>query len=227
MPKSAPLTIVTAIKACLQPRPMDSILRLASPIWPTSSATCSDSAMRLADGGSSGVRAHNAATMSATIWKSHSRTPCAACPSTFRCRAWKNAAAAREKALSLRTDSPRAPSAAVRARSFINRLFYRCAAPATSPAGVDEGTQLRLSQEGQAGVNGGPPGDLYVVLKVKSHPIFERHEDNLHCTVPINAAQAALGASIDILTLDGLQTVKIPEGSQAGQRWRIKGIGVP
>jgi len=76
-------------------------------------------------------------------------------------------------------------------------------------------------------VNGGGTGDLYVVLKVKSHPIFERHEDNLHCTVPINAAQAALGASVDILTLDGLQTVKIPEGSQSGQRLRIKGLGVP
>ena len=95
------------------------------------------------------------------------------------------------------------------------------------PAGVDDGTQLRLAQEGQPGVNGGATGDLYVVLKIKPHPIFERHEDNLHCTVPINAAQAALGASVDILTLDGLQTVKIPEGSQAGSRMRIKGLGVP
>jgi molecular chaperone DnaJ len=95
------------------------------------------------------------------------------------------------------------------------------------PAGVDDGTQLRLSQEGQPGVNGGGTGDLYVVLKVKAHPIFERHEDDLHCTVPINTAQAALGASVDILTLDGLQTVKIPEGAQAGQRLRIKGLGVP
>ena len=95
------------------------------------------------------------------------------------------------------------------------------------PAGVDTGTQLRLGQEGQPGVNGGPTGDLYVVLKVKPHPIFERHEDDLHCTVPINPAQAALGASIDILTLDGLQTVKIPEGSQPASRLRIKALGVP
>ena len=85
------------------------------------------------------------------------------------------------------------------------------------PAGVDNGTQLRLSQEGQPGANGGPTGDLYVVLKVAEHPIFERHESDLHCTVPINIAQAALGASIDILTFDGLQTVKVPEGSQAGR----------
>jgi molecular chaperone DnaJ len=95
------------------------------------------------------------------------------------------------------------------------------------PAGVDNGTQLRLTSEGQPGVNGGPTGDLYVVLKVAEHPIFERHESDLHCTVPINVAQAALGASVDILTFDGLQTVKIPEASQPGSRLRLKGFGVP
>jgi len=95
------------------------------------------------------------------------------------------------------------------------------------PAGVDNGTQLRLTGEGQPGVNGGPTGDLYVVLKVAEHPIFERHESDLHCTVPINVAQAALGASVDILTFDGLQTVKIPESSQPGSRLRLKGFGVP
>jgi molecular chaperone DnaJ len=95
------------------------------------------------------------------------------------------------------------------------------------PAGVDNGTQMRLSQEGQPGANGGPPGDLYVVLKVAEHPIFERSEHDLHCTVPINLAQAALGASVDILTFDGLQTVKIPEGSQPDGRLRMKGLGVP
>src|SRR5260370_21340862 len=86
---------------------------------------------------------------------------------------------------------------------------------------------MRLSSEGQPGANGGTPGDLYVVLKVAEHPIFERHENDLHCTVPVNIAQAALGASIDILTFDGLQTVKIPEGSQAASRLRLKGLGVP
>ncbi len=95
------------------------------------------------------------------------------------------------------------------------------------PAGVDNGTQLRLSQEGQPGVNGGPTGDLFVVLKVAEHPIFERHEFDLHCTVPINIAQAALGASIDILTFDGLQAVKIPEGAQPEQQIKLKGLGVP
>jgi molecular chaperone DnaJ len=66
-----------------------------------------------------------------------------------------------------------------------------------------------------------------VVLKVVGHPIFERHEADLHCTVPINVAQAALGASVDVLTFDGLQTIKIPEGSQPGTRLRLKGLGVP
>jgi molecular chaperone DnaJ len=86
---------------------------------------------------------------------------------------------------------------------------------------------MRVSQEGQPGANGGPPGDLFVVLKVAEHPIFERHEFDLHCTIPINIAQAALGATVDLLTFDGLQTVKIPEGSQAGQRIRLKNLGVP
>jgi molecular chaperone DnaJ len=95
------------------------------------------------------------------------------------------------------------------------------------PPGVDGGTQVRLSQQGQPGSNGGPPGDLFVVLKVTEHPIFERNEFDLHCTVPINVAQAALGTSVDILTFDGLQTVKIPEGAQPGNRVRLKNFGVP
>jgi molecular chaperone DnaJ len=95
------------------------------------------------------------------------------------------------------------------------------------PAGVASGTQMRVPQEGHPGANGGPPGDLFVVLKVGEHPIFERHEFDLHCTVPINISQAALGASVDLLTFDGLQTVKIPEGAQPGQRIRLKNLGVP
>ena len=66
------------------------------------------------------------------------------------------------------------------------------------------GTRLRLTGEGQPGANGGPPGDLYVLLKVKEHPIFDRENDDLHCTVPVNVAQAALGTEVDILTFDGL-----------------------
>jgi molecular chaperone DnaJ len=95
------------------------------------------------------------------------------------------------------------------------------------PAGVDNGTRLRLTGEGQPGANGGPSGDLYVLLKVKEHPVFDRENDDLHCTVPVNIAQAALGTEVDILTFDGLQTVKIPEGTQKGSKIKLKGLGVP
>jgi molecular chaperone DnaJ len=95
------------------------------------------------------------------------------------------------------------------------------------PAGVDTGTRLRLSNEGQPGGNGGAPGDLYVVVKIKEHPIFERHGDDLHCTIPINIAQAALGTEVSLLTFDGLETVKIPEGAQTDSRVRLKSLGVP
>lgn len=95
------------------------------------------------------------------------------------------------------------------------------------PAGVDTGTRLRLMSEGQPGVNGGPPGDLYVVLRVAEHPVFDREGQDLHCTVPVNVAQAALGTEIDILTFDGLESVKIPEGTQPGSKVRLRGKGVP
>jgi molecular chaperone DnaJ len=97
----------------------------------------------------------------------------------------------------------------------------------TIPPGVDNNTRLRLQGEGQPGLNGGPAGDLYVVLKVKDHPIFQRANDDLHCVVPVNVAQAALGAEVDLLTLDGLQTVKIPEGAQPGTQVKLRGMGVP
>ncbi len=95
------------------------------------------------------------------------------------------------------------------------------------PAGVDSGTRVRLSGEGQPGVNGGPYGDLYVFLSVKEHPVFERQEQDLHCTVPVNIAQAALGTELEVTTLDGEQVVRIPEGTQHGEKIRLKGLGVP
>lgn len=97
----------------------------------------------------------------------------------------------------------------------------------TIPPGVDNNTRLRLQGEGQPGGSGGPAGDLYVVLKVKDHPIFERNADELHCVVPVNIAQAALGTEVDLLTLDGLQTLKVPEGAQPGSQVRLRGYGVP
>jgi molecular chaperone DnaJ len=95
------------------------------------------------------------------------------------------------------------------------------------PAGVDTGTRLRLSNEGQPGLNSGPPGDLYVVVKLKDHPIFERQGDELHCTIPVNVAQAALGTQIDLLTFDGLENVKVAEGTQNGTQIRLRNLGIP
>jgi molecular chaperone DnaJ len=95
------------------------------------------------------------------------------------------------------------------------------------PPGVSTGTRLRLSGEGQSGANNGPAGDLYVFIRVKDHPIFERQEDDLHCSVPVNVAQSALGTEIELLTFDGLQNVKIQEGTQSGSRIRLRGLGVP
>lgn len=95
------------------------------------------------------------------------------------------------------------------------------------PAGVDNGTRLRLSGEGNPGPAGSQPGDLYVVIKVAEHPVFERRDSELHCTLPINIAQATLGAEIEIDTFDGPQTIKIPEGTQAGAQYRLRNLGVP
>jgi len=95
------------------------------------------------------------------------------------------------------------------------------------PAGIADGNRLRVSGEGQPGVNGGPQGDLYIFFTVKEHPVFERHENDLHCTIPINIAQAALGDEIEIPTLEGPHILAIPEGVQNGTELRVKGKGVP
>jgi molecular chaperone DnaJ len=95
------------------------------------------------------------------------------------------------------------------------------------PAGVEDGTRIRYSGEGEAGKFGGPRGDLYVVLTVKPHDFFERDGTDLHCVVPISFPQAALGAEIEIPGLDGDVTLKIPEGTQSGKEFRIRNKGVP
>jgi molecular chaperone DnaJ len=96
------------------------------------------------------------------------------------------------------------------------------------PAGVDDGSQLRIAGEGEPGVQGGPPGDLYVVLRVREHPFFKREGTSLFCEVPVNVAQAALGASLEVPTLDGARTrIHLPEGTQSGSFLKVKGQGVP
>lgn len=97
----------------------------------------------------------------------------------------------------------------------------------TVPAGVDSGTRLKLQGEGQPGQAGARPGDLYVVLRIKEHPVFERHESDLHCRLPINIAQAALGAEVTLTTFDGTQKVKVPEGVQSDAEIRLPRLGVP
>jgi molecular chaperone DnaJ len=94
------------------------------------------------------------------------------------------------------------------------------------PAGVDEGDRIRLSGEGEAGVNGGPTGDLYVVIHLKEHEIFQRDGGNLHCEMPISFTTAALGGEIEVPTLDGSAKMKIPAETQTGGVFRLKGKGI-
>ena len=95
------------------------------------------------------------------------------------------------------------------------------------PGGVENGTRLRLSGEGEPGLYGGPPGDLYVVMTVKEHPVFTRQGDNLLIEIRISFVQAALGTKIDVPTIKGKATVKIPAGTQDGKVFRLKGMGIP
>jgi molecular chaperone DnaJ len=95
------------------------------------------------------------------------------------------------------------------------------------PAGVEEGTRIRYQGEGDSGKFGGPSGDLYVILTVKKHKFFERDGDDLHCVMPVSFPQAALGTDLTIETLEGPETIKIPEGTQSGKAFRLRGKGVP
>jgi molecular chaperone DnaJ len=94
------------------------------------------------------------------------------------------------------------------------------------PPGVDTGTRLRVAGEGEKGPNGGPAGDLYVILEVKEHSFFERRGSDLFCTIPISVTQAALGTEILVPSLSGEERLKIPEGTQSGAVFRIKGKGL-
>jgi molecular chaperone DnaJ len=93
-------------------------------------------------------------------------------------------------------------------------------------AGMDDGNRIRYTGQGEPGVNGGPPGDLYIVISLKPHAVFQREGDDLHCEMPISFATAALGGDIEIPTLDGKGTVKIPAETQSGQVLRVRGKGI-
>jgi len=94
------------------------------------------------------------------------------------------------------------------------------------PAGVDTGSRLRLRDEGEAGLRGGPRGDLYIVIHVEPHEFFERRGKDLFCTVQLSMVQAALGVTVEVPTLDGTETIEIPPGLQTGETRRLKGLGV-
>ena len=95
------------------------------------------------------------------------------------------------------------------------------------PAGVEDGSRLRLTGEGEAGISGGPPGDLYVVMTIRQHSLFERDGTDLHCEVPVQFVQAALGSELEVPTLDGKVSVRIPAGTQSGKLLRLRGKGLP
>jgi molecular chaperone DnaJ len=94
------------------------------------------------------------------------------------------------------------------------------------PSGVDEGDRVRLTGEGEPGVNGGPPGDLYVQVHIKPHPVFQRDHDDLHCEMPVSFTTAALGGDIEIPTLEGTARIRVPAESQSGKTFRLRGKGI-
>ena len=93
-------------------------------------------------------------------------------------------------------------------------------------AGIDDGQRMRVTGSGEPGVNGGPPGDLYIEIRLRKHDIFERDGDNLHCVVPVSMTTAALGGEINVPTLKGAAAIDIPEGTQSGKQFRLRGKGI-
>jgi molecular chaperone DnaJ len=94
------------------------------------------------------------------------------------------------------------------------------------PAGINEGMRIRSAGNGEPGSNGGPPGDLYIEIRIRQHDIFERDGDDLHCTVPVGVTTAALGGSIEVPTLGGKAEIELPEGTQHGKTFRLRGKGI-
>ncbi len=94
------------------------------------------------------------------------------------------------------------------------------------PAGIDDGMRIRSTGNGEPGMNGGPPGDLYVEIHIQQHPVFQRDGDDLHCEMPISFAKAALGGEIEVPTLSGKVSFSVPEGTQTGKTFRLRGKGI-
>ena len=94
------------------------------------------------------------------------------------------------------------------------------------PPGVDDGTVLRIGGKGESGINGGPPGDLYLVIKVKPHPFFQRKGKDIYCRIPLTLQEAIFGGEVEVPTIDGKVKMKIPPGTQSGKIFRLRGKGV-
>ncbi len=94
------------------------------------------------------------------------------------------------------------------------------------PAGIDDGMRIRSSGNGEPGMNGGPPGDLYVEIRIKQHSVFQRDGDDLHCEIPVSFAKAALGGEVEVPTLNGKASFTLPEGTQSGKTFRLRGKGI-
>jgi len=119
---------------------------------------------------------------------------------------------------------PSQPCAACRGRGITEKLEKL---NVKIPAGVDDGSRIRLAGKGGAGRGGAPPGDLYIVTKVRPHPRLERRDRDLYLSVPVTVGEAMLGATIDVPTPDATVKLKVPPGSQSGSKLRLRGKGVP
>jgi molecular chaperone DnaJ len=119
---------------------------------------------------------------------------------------------------------PTQPCHTCRGRKIVERPR---AVTVSIPKGVDDGTKLRVAGQGNPGANGAPAGDLYLIIRMRPHPLFERKADNLTVEVPVTFAEAALGAEVQVPTLNGRVTMKIPAGVQSGQQLRLSGQGMP
>ena len=115
-----------------------------------------------------------------------------------------------------------------RAPVFGSRVAQERELSVNIPAGIEDGTRIRLAGEGEAGTMGGPAGDLYIFLSIRPHDFFQRQGADLYCRVPISMARAALGGSVEVPCIDGDKSkVKIPEATQTGQQFRLRGKGMP
>ena len=153
------------------------------------------------------------------------RPPARPAAATARC-ACSRASSRSSRPARNATAAARSCSRRARPASGAGRVKQHKTLSVKIPAGVDEGDRIRLSGEGEAGVNGGPSGDLYVVIHIKPHAVFQRDHNDLHCEMPISFTTAALGGEIEIPTLDGYAKIKIPAETQTGKVFRLRGKGI-